>query len=194
MKKTPRRNNTMTKMQRMNLARLQTRPEERKASRDGQFELSFCSRNKRMHDSRLQDSMRSVEISSLQLQFPTRTSNPADIYVSQPSAGIDEDSIDNDKFTSRHRPDGNDVGDGLARLRSKTTDKLSGRAGGRPNGGNRHQRDNVDHLRKGLHSFKKLYPDHRTKEIEACIGKAVNFIESLQRNDGSWSVINSLFP
>ncbi|KAK9099669.1 hypothetical protein Scep_023099 [Stephania cephalantha] len=39
---------------------------------------------------------------------------------------------------------------------------------------------------QGLHSFKKLYPDHRTKEIEACIGKAVNFFKSLQRNDGSW--------
>ncbi|KAK9167702.1 hypothetical protein Scep_002893 [Stephania cephalantha] len=37
-------------------------------------------------------------------------------------------------------------------------------------------------------------PDHSTKEIEACIGKAVNFFESLQRNDGSWSVTNSLFP
>ncbi|KAL6191873.1 hypothetical protein ACLB2K_038262 [Fragaria x ananassa] len=39
---------------------------------------------------------------------------------------------------------------------------------------------------KGLKAFMKLYPWHRKKEIEACIGKAVQFIESIQLPDGSW--------
>ncbi|KAL4205266.1 hypothetical protein AMTRI_Chr01g113710 [Amborella trichopoda] len=39
---------------------------------------------------------------------------------------------------------------------------------------------------QALASFKKLYPAHRTKEIETCISKAVHFIESIQRPDGSW--------
>ncbi|KAK9092092.1 hypothetical protein Syun_027003 [Stephania yunnanensis] len=34
--------------------------------------------------------------------------------------------------------------------------------------------------------FKKLYPRHRTKEIEVSIAKAVRFIEDEQRSDGSW--------
>nr|WQY91012.1 OSC3 [Euphorbia humifusa] len=34
--------------------------------------------------------------------------------------------------------------------------------------------------------FKKLYPEHRTKEIEKFIPKAVKFIESIQKPDGSW--------
>ncbi|XP_077238616.1 cycloartenol synthase 1 [Tasmannia lanceolata] len=39
---------------------------------------------------------------------------------------------------------------------------------------------------QALSSFKKLYPGHRRKEIESCITKAVNFIESIQKPDGSW--------
>ncbi|KAK9931603.1 hypothetical protein M0R45_018875 [Rubus argutus] len=37
-----------------------------------------------------------------------------------------------------------------------------------------------------LKSFMKLYPQHRKKEIEECIAKAVQFIESIQLPDGSW--------
>jgi hypothetical protein len=33
------------------------------------------------------------------------------------------------------------------------------------------------------------YPDHRREEIDNCIHKACNFIESLQRSDGSWLVL-----
>ncbi|PON81355.1 Squalene cyclase [Trema orientale] len=39
---------------------------------------------------------------------------------------------------------------------------------------------------KGLKSFSKQYTGHRSKEIEACIAKAVRFIESKQLADGSW--------
>ncbi|XP_040375086.1 cycloartenol synthase [Rosa chinensis] len=39
---------------------------------------------------------------------------------------------------------------------------------------------------EGLNAFMKLYPGHRNKEIEACIAKAVQFIESIQLPDGSW--------
>ncbi|XP_037492224.1 lupeol synthase-like [Jatropha curcas] len=34
--------------------------------------------------------------------------------------------------------------------------------------------------------FKKLYPDHRKKEIEDFIANAVQFIQKIQRPDGSW--------
>lgn len=34
--------------------------------------------------------------------------------------------------------------------------------------------------------FKKLYPEHRKKEIENSIAKAIEYIESLQMPDGSW--------
>jgi len=34
--------------------------------------------------------------------------------------------------------------------------------------------------------FKKLYPTHRTEEVYNGINKGANFIESMQRNDGSW--------
>lgn len=37
-----------------------------------------------------------------------------------------------------------------------------------------------------LKSFMKQYPGHRRKEIEACIEKAINFIEGVQLADGSW--------
>ncbi|GAV59745.1 Prenyltrans domain-containing protein/Prenyltrans_1 domain-containing protein [Cephalotus follicularis] len=39
---------------------------------------------------------------------------------------------------------------------------------------------------QGLKSFMEAYPGHRRKEIEACITKAVAFIESIQLPDGSW--------
>ncbi|KAM0933905.1 putative cycloartenol synthase [Dioscorea sansibarensis] len=39
---------------------------------------------------------------------------------------------------------------------------------------------------QALTAFKKLYPGHRREEIEACIKKAVNFIEKMQKPDGSW--------
>ncbi|PNX88679.1 beta-amyrin synthase, partial [Trifolium pratense] len=34
--------------------------------------------------------------------------------------------------------------------------------------------------------FKKLYPEHRKKEVESFIAKAVRFIENKQTSDGSW--------
>ncbi|XP_022755525.1 cycloartenol synthase-like [Durio zibethinus] len=39
---------------------------------------------------------------------------------------------------------------------------------------------------QGLKLFLKLYPSYKKKEIEACIGKAINFVESIQLPDGSW--------
>ncbi|XVF23289.1 hypothetical protein REPUB_Repub13aG0024000 [Reevesia pubescens] len=39
---------------------------------------------------------------------------------------------------------------------------------------------------QALASFKKLYPEHRTEEIENCIGRAVEFIEEIQAANGSW--------
>ncbi|CAO2148201.1 unnamed protein product, partial [Urochloa humidicola] len=39
---------------------------------------------------------------------------------------------------------------------------------------------------QALALFRKLYPDHRRKEIDNCIKESVNFIESIQRSDGSW--------
>nr|QBZ67649.1 lupeol synthase [Euphorbia tirucalli] len=39
---------------------------------------------------------------------------------------------------------------------------------------------------QALTLFKKLYPGHRTKEIENFIAKAVKFIEEIQKPDGSW--------
>nr|CAB3445558.1 unnamed protein product [Digitaria exilis] len=37
-----------------------------------------------------------------------------------------------------------------------------------------------------LTSFRNLYPEYRRKEVDNCISKAANFIESVQRSDGSW--------
>ncbi|KAJ8766803.1 hypothetical protein K2173_008357 [Erythroxylum novogranatense] len=39
---------------------------------------------------------------------------------------------------------------------------------------------------QGLQSFRNIYPEHRGKEIESCTEKAVNYIETKQRQDGSW--------
>ncbi|XP_021679033.2 cycloartenol synthase 2-like [Hevea brasiliensis] len=39
---------------------------------------------------------------------------------------------------------------------------------------------------QGLKSFAKLYPEHRSREIQVCISKAVHYIETIQRPDGSW--------
>ncbi|BBG92658.1 cycloartenol synthase 1 [Prunus dulcis] len=39
---------------------------------------------------------------------------------------------------------------------------------------------------QALASFKKLYPGHRSEEIEHCIKRAVEFIEKIQESDGSW--------
>ncbi|XP_049366109.1 cycloartenol synthase-like [Solanum verrucosum] len=39
---------------------------------------------------------------------------------------------------------------------------------------------------QALQSFKKNYPKHREKEIEACINKALQFIQTIQLPDGSW--------
>uniref|UniRef100_A0A0A9DPR7 Squalene cyclase C-terminal domain-containing protein n=1 Tax=Arundo donax TaxID=35708 RepID=A0A0A9DPR7_ARUDO len=39
---------------------------------------------------------------------------------------------------------------------------------------------------QALTSFRMLYPGHRRKEVDNCIRKAANFIESVQRSDGSW--------
>ena len=37
--------------------------------------------------------------------------------------------------------------------------------------------------------FKELYPSYRTEEINASIKRAAIFIESRQREDGSWFVL-----
>nr|UMM64879.1 2,3-oxidosqualene cyclase [Avena strigosa] len=37
-----------------------------------------------------------------------------------------------------------------------------------------------------LTSFRKHYPGHRREEIDKCIHKADNFIQSIQRSDGAW--------
>ncbi|KAI5070087.1 hypothetical protein GOP47_0014430 [Adiantum capillus-veneris] len=39
---------------------------------------------------------------------------------------------------------------------------------------------------QALAAFKKLYPKHRTEEVNACIQHAAKYIESIQREDGSW--------
>ncbi|XP_022135121.1 probable oxidosqualene cyclase isoform X2 [Momordica charantia] len=39
---------------------------------------------------------------------------------------------------------------------------------------------------QGLKAFMKLHPTYRKKEIQTCISKAANFIESIQQHDGSW--------
>eukprot|EP00262_Sarcandra_glabra_P020791 TRINITY_DN8448_c0_g2_i1.p1 TRINITY_DN8448_c0_g2~~TRINITY_DN8448_c0_g2_i1.p1 ORF type:complete len:765 (-),score=88.17 TRINITY_DN8448_c0_g2_i1:211-2505(-) len=39
---------------------------------------------------------------------------------------------------------------------------------------------------QGLKTFKKLYPEHRKREVETCIAKAITFIERIQQPDGSW--------
>nr|XP_043624193.1 cycloartenol Synthase-like [Erigeron canadensis] len=39
---------------------------------------------------------------------------------------------------------------------------------------------------QGLRLFIKLYPSHRREEIEACVDKAITFIENMQLPDGSW--------
>ncbi|MCL7051538.1 hypothetical protein MKW94_011050, partial [Papaver nudicaule] len=39
---------------------------------------------------------------------------------------------------------------------------------------------------QALAMFTKLYPGHRSDEIQQCITKAVKFIESIQAPDGSW--------
>ncbi|XP_019150037.1 PREDICTED: cycloartenol synthase 2-like isoform X2 [Ipomoea nil] len=38
----------------------------------------------------------------------------------------------------------------------------------------------------GLKYFRKLHPGYRRKEIEACINKALTFIQTIQLPDGSW--------
>ncbi|KAM7477463.1 hypothetical protein LguiA_025676 [Lonicera macranthoides] len=39
---------------------------------------------------------------------------------------------------------------------------------------------------QGLGMFMKLHPGHRQREIEACIAKALDFIQTIQLPDGSW--------
>lgn len=39
---------------------------------------------------------------------------------------------------------------------------------------------------QGLALFRKWYPGHRTKEIEGCIQRAMQYIENSQEPDGSW--------
>ncbi|KAM7480846.1 hypothetical protein LguiB_005429 [Lonicera macranthoides] len=42
---------------------------------------------------------------------------------------------------------------------------------------------------QGLGMFMKLHPGHRQREIEACIAKALDFIQTIQLPDGSWFVL-----
>jgi lanosterol synthase len=37
-----------------------------------------------------------------------------------------------------------------------------------------------------LHAFRKFYPEYRRADIDRCIGRALEFIRSQQRVDGSW--------
>ncbi|KAG7023335.1 putative oxidosqualene cyclase, partial [Cucurbita argyrosperma subsp. argyrosperma] len=39
---------------------------------------------------------------------------------------------------------------------------------------------------EGLKAFMKLHPSYRKKEIQACMAKAADFIETIQQPDGSW--------
>nr|ANG59904.1 oxidosqualene cyclases 2 [Alisma plantago-aquatica subsp. orientale] len=39
---------------------------------------------------------------------------------------------------------------------------------------------------QALTAFRKLYPGHRREDIDNCINKASHFIESIQKDDGSW--------
>ncbi|XP_038880129.1 probable oxidosqualene cyclase [Benincasa hispida] len=39
---------------------------------------------------------------------------------------------------------------------------------------------------QGLKAFMKLHPGYRKKDIQTCIAKAANFIETIQQSDGSW--------
>ncbi|KAF3333061.1 cycloartenol synthase-like protein [Carex littledalei] len=39
---------------------------------------------------------------------------------------------------------------------------------------------------QALTAFRKLYPNHRGRDIDASIRKAVNYVESIQQPDGSW--------
>ncbi|CAN6181702.1 unnamed protein product [Urochloa humidicola] len=39
---------------------------------------------------------------------------------------------------------------------------------------------------QALSSFRKLHPGHLRKEVDFCISKAANFIETIQKSDGSW--------
>ena len=41
---------------------------------------------------------------------------------------------------------------------------------------------------QGLLLFKKLYPEHRTREIDNFIKTAAKYIENVQMPDGSWYV------
>jgi squalene cyclase len=42
---------------------------------------------------------------------------------------------------------------------------------------------------QALALFKEKYPWHRKDEIDQCIRGATEFIEKLQNDDGSWSVL-----
>ncbi|XP_047330720.1 lupeol synthase-like [Impatiens glandulifera] len=39
---------------------------------------------------------------------------------------------------------------------------------------------------QGLVLFAKLHPNHRTKEVNSCIDRAIKYIEATQEADGSW--------
>ncbi|KAF8038676.1 hypothetical protein BT93_B1269 [Corymbia citriodora subsp. variegata] len=39
---------------------------------------------------------------------------------------------------------------------------------------------------QALTSFVKMYPYHRRKEIDSCVARAIDFLESIQLPDGSW--------
>jgi hypothetical protein len=42
---------------------------------------------------------------------------------------------------------------------------------------------------QALALFQEKYPSHRKDEIDQCIRGATEFIEKLQNDDGSWSVL-----
>ncbi|KAF8407369.1 hypothetical protein HHK36_006497 [Tetracentron sinense] len=51
------------------------------------------------------------------------------------------------------------------------------------------EREYVECTSSAIHAlalFKKLHPEHRRKEIENCISRAIGYIEKIQEPDGSW--------
>ena len=47
---------------------------------------------------------------------------------------------------------------------------------------------------QALALFRKLYPNHRKKEVDHCISRAISYIENTQYPDGSWYFILCITP
>jgi hypothetical protein len=51
---------------------------------------------------------------------------------------------------------------------------------------------NVSSAIQALALFRKLNPGHRKEEVENCVSKGADFIQNIQRTDGSWLVFDML--